>query len=95
MESAFSFRLWRSLLLNVLHASTVTGNEIVCDGVCFQLHVSAETDFSKTSGLIVNGSERFCDGVSEDVCLQLQAVIGSAFSQVSDLYYEVAASNQV
>ena len=40
--------------------------------VCFELHFLTQYDFSKD----LNGSKRLCDGVS------------TAFSYVSDLYYE-------
>ena len=35
MASDFSFRLWRSLFLIMLHAFTLTGSEGVCDGIVF------------------------------------------------------------
>ena len=35
MESAFSFRLRRSLFLIKFHGYTITNGEGVCDGVCF------------------------------------------------------------
>ena len=68
MESAFSFKLWWSLLLIKLFA--ITGKEGVCHEVCFYFQAFTESDITKLQAFIIYGSERFCDEVSDGVSLQ-------------------------
>ena len=69
MESAFSFRLRQSLFLIKFHGYTITNGEGVCDGVCFFAFTFWRSlILIKLQALILNGTERSCDEISEGAC---------------------------